>query len=70
MSQGLKTAAAGLIATLVLMVLPAKAAQIQSATVNGVAVDRVTWRGSDGGLRTVSLKRQGNGNPGNGGYAV
>src|SRR5688572_9070999 len=70
MSQVLKTAAAGLIATLVLTMPPAEAAQSQSATVNGVVVDRVTWRGSDGGIRTASLKRQGNGNPGNGGYAV
>lgn len=70
MSQGLKTAAAGLIATLLLTMPPAEAAQSQSATVNGVVVDRVTWRGSDGGTRTASLKRQGNGNPGNGGYAV
>src|SRR5688572_19680843 len=39
-------------------------------TVNGVEVDRYIWRDSKGLLRSVSLKKQGNGNPGHGGYAV
>ncbi len=38
--------------------------------VNGIRVDRYTWTDSAGRPRTVSLKRQGEGNPGNGGYAV
>lgn len=38
--------------------------------VNGLSVDRYTWRDASGRPRSVSLKRQGDGNPGNGGYAV
>lgn len=40
------------------------------ATVNGLKVDRYGWLDSKGLRRTVSLKKQGEGNPGNGGYAV
>jgi hypothetical protein len=36
----------------------------------GLSVDTYTWSDSTGHPRTVSLKRQGEGNPGNGGYAV
>jgi hypothetical protein len=39
-------------------------------TVNGVNVDRYVWTDSTGHPRTVSLKQEGNGNPGHGGYAV
>lgn len=46
------------------------AVQVQLVTVNGFVVDRYTWRDSRNRPRSVSLKRQGNGNPGNGGYAV
>jgi hypothetical protein len=40
------------------------------ATVNGLKVDRYSWRDSRGRVRSVSLKREGDGNPGHGGYAV
>ncbi|ULH18246.1 hypothetical protein MF271_22535 (plasmid) [Deinococcus sp. KNUC1210] len=36
----------------------------------GIAVDTYTWPDANGHLRSVSLKRQGEGNSGNGGYAV
>lgn len=49
---------------------PADAVTRQSVTVNGVQVDRYTWRDSKSRPRSVSLKRQGDGNPNNGGYAV
>lgn len=39
-------------------------------TVNGVKVDKYKWVDSHGRPRTVSLKREGEGNPGHGGYAV
>jgi hypothetical protein len=38
--------------------------------VNGVSVDRYTWTDSAGRKRSVSLKREGGGNPGHGGYAM
>lgn len=44
--------------------------QRTSTTILGLAVDQYTWTDSQGQPRTVSLKQQGNGNPGNGGYAV
>jgi len=44
--------------------------QRASTTILGLAVDQYTWTDSQGQPRTVSLKQQGNGNPGNGGYAV
>jgi hypothetical protein len=50
--------------------LPAHAAQRATATVNGFVVDRVTWTDADGKPRTVSLKQEGGGNAGHGGYAV
>ncbi len=50
---------------------PATAAvKKQSKTVNGVKVDLYTWKDSAGFKRSVALKKQGEGNPGNGGYAV
>jgi hypothetical protein len=42
----------------------------QTAQVLGVVVDRYQWIDSNNRPRTASLKRQGAGNPGNGGYAV
>jgi len=39
-------------------------------TVNGLSVDQYSWYDSHRLLRTVSLKQEGNGNPGHGGYAV
>lgn len=39
-------------------------------TVNSITVDCYSWYDSNGLQRTVSLKQQGNGNSGNGGYAV
>jgi hypothetical protein len=39
-------------------------------TVNGLMVDRYSWPDSNGRVRTVSLKQEGAGNPGHGGYAV
>src|SRR5688500_18377094 len=39
-------------------------------TVQGVKVDRYAWTDSNGRPRTVSLKQEGAGNPGHGGYAV
>lgn len=44
--------------------------QRETATVGGIAVDKYTWTDSAGRTRTASLKRQGRGNSGNGGYAV
>jgi hypothetical protein len=51
---------------------PAAAAAIihQVMVINGVTVDRYVWVDSKGRPRTVALKREGNGNPGHGGYAV
>src|SRR5687767_6715590 len=61
----------------VLSVVLLGAAQAQAAppthtvaTVNGLKVDRYTWLDSNQRPRTVSLKQEGNGNPGHGGYAV
>jgi hypothetical protein len=49
---------------------PAAAVTRQTKFVNGVTVDRYTWTDSQGRPRSVSLKREGGGNPGHGGYAV
>ncbi|MFE0754576.1 hypothetical protein ACFW16_11520 [Inquilinus sp. NPDC058860] len=56
--------------TLAAAVPPAGAATLQTATVNGSVADRVSWTDSMGRVRTVSLKREGEGNAGHGGYAV
>jgi hypothetical protein len=48
----------------------AQAVTYTITTVNGLRVDRYTWIDSVGLQRTVSLKREGEGNPGHGGYAV
>jgi hypothetical protein len=58
-----------------LLAAPAVAASrdevtVKTKTVNGVVADVYTWYDSRGLMRTVALKRQGEGNPGNGGYAV
>jgi hypothetical protein len=50
---------------------PAGAAVVHDvATVNKVQVDRFTWDDSHGLTRSVSIKQEGGGNPGHGGYAV
>ena len=49
---------------------PATAVSHLVTTVNGFRVDRYSWTDSSGRPRTVSLKREGDGNPGHGGYAV
>ncbi|MDR4306133.1 hypothetical protein IHQ68_05820 [Chelatococcus sambhunathii] len=55
----------------VCLVSPAAAAvKKQSKTINGVKVDLYSWKDSTGFKRSVALKKQGEGNPGNGGYAV
>jgi hypothetical protein len=41
-----------------------------ATTVNGLKVDRYSWPDSHGRTRSVSLKREGWGNPGHGGYAI
>ncbi len=41
-----------------------------STTVLGINVDQYSWTDSQGLTRTVSLKQEGNGNTGHGGYAV
>src|SRR5205823_8366668 len=48
----------------------ARAVSHEVTQVNGFSVDRYSWADSAGLERTVSLKREGDGNPGNGGYAV
>src|SRR5216683_393557 len=42
----------------------------QVTAINGLQVDRYSWPDSSGLTRTVSLKQEGNGNPGHGGYAI
>src|SRR5437763_7723436 len=42
----------------------------QVAVVNGLQVDKYSWLDSHGLTRTVSLKQEGNGNAGHGGYAT
>lgn len=69
------TLAGALLAGAVLAAPPASAAAtdevtVKTKTVNGVVADVYSWYDSRGLLRTVALKRQGEGNPGNGGYAV
>ncbi len=44
--------------------------QRTSTTVAGIAVDQFSWTDSHGLARTVSLKQEGKGNSGHGGYAV
>jgi hypothetical protein len=58
-----------------LLAAPATAAPqdevtVKRKTVNAVVADVYSWYDSRGLLRTAALKRQGEGNPGNGGYAV
>jgi hypothetical protein len=59
-----------LVACLSAAPLPAVAVSVTQATVNGLAVDVWSWSDSAGHTRTVALKREGNGNPGHGGYAI
>ena len=63
------------VALAMIAAMPAKPAvsapvQVVFTTVNGVKVDRYTWLDSRNRPRSVSLKREGQGNPGHGGYAV
>lgn len=55
-----------------LAAVPAQSAPVRhdEPRVGGVMVDRYTWIDSKGRSRSVSLKKEGNGNPGHGGYAV
>lgn len=48
----------------------ASAVTRKSETTSGLKVYEFSWKDSAGFKRTVSLKKQGGGNPGNGGYAV
>jgi hypothetical protein len=50
--------------------LPAAAVSVTQSTVNGLAADVWSWTDAAGHARTVALKREGNGNPGHGGYAI
>lgn len=49
---------------------PAAAATRETATIGGLKVHKFIWTDSKGLKRTVSLKMEGEGNPGHGGYAV
>lgn len=55
---------------IVALTTPATALVLDEPTINGVAVYRYTWTDSKGLKRSVSLKKEGSGNPGHGGYAV
>lgn len=48
----------------------ANAVTRETATIVGLKVFRFLWKDSNGLKRTVSLKMEGDGNPGHGGYAV
>jgi hypothetical protein len=48
----------------------ALAASHKATHVNGISVDQYAWTDSAGRTRTVSLKREGDGNSGHGGYAI
>jgi hypothetical protein len=50
--------------------LPAAAVSVATATVNGSVCDVWSWSDAAGLLRTVALKKEGNGNTGHGGYAI
>ncbi|MPZ56689.1 MAG: hypothetical protein GEU91_09385 [Rhizobiales bacterium] len=63
-------ATAAFVATLAACPAHAAAVEHTETVVNGVKVDRYQWRDSNNRPRTVSLKKQGESNPGNGGYAV
>lgn len=65
------------VAALIVLVHAAPAAAVEvgqvervDQTINGVAVDTFRWLDSRKRLRTISFKKQGSGNTGNGGYAV
>ncbi len=49
---------------------PVQALTMQELTVNNLKVYRYTWTDSNGLSRSVSLKKEGEGNPGHGGFAV
>ena len=50
--------------------LPAAAVSVTTGTVGGLVADIWTWTDAAGHPRTVALKKEGNGNPGHGGYAI
>lgn len=62
--------AAGILFFCALVPAPAVAVSVTSTVVNGLQVLRYVWTDSAGRYRSVSLKREGLGNPGHGGYAV
>lgn len=57
-------------AGLAMLSADASAVTRRSITQNGIAIDLFSWTDSKGLPRSVSLKKQGSGNTGNGGYAV
>lgn len=67
---GAALAAAAWLAAVPAMADATTIVQHKTMAVNGVAVDRYTWFDSKGLKRSVSLKREGDGNAGHGGYAV
>jgi len=69
----MKTSVATLAVSLIALgASPALSAPVthKVTTVNGLKVDKYIWKDSKGRQRSVSLKKEGNGNPGHGGYAV
>ncbi len=66
------TVSAVLLASLFLVPSAEAAGKVvhRQTKVKGVLVDQYAWPDSKGLKRTVSLKREGGGNPGHGGYAV
>jgi hypothetical protein len=71
------TALRGILAIVMLAVVttggwmaPAHAVTRQDTMVNGIAVYRFIWEDSKGLRRSISLKKEGSGNSGHGGYAV
>jgi hypothetical protein len=50
--------------------LPAAAVSMTTTTVNGLLCDVWTWTDARGLTRTAALKKEGNGNPGHGGYII
>ncbi|PZQ11634.1 MAG: hypothetical protein DI565_18015 [Ancylobacter novellus] len=67
---GTIAAAAAAAALLTMSATGALAVTKKNQTLNGLKVTKFTWTDSQGLKRSVSLKRQGLGNPGNGGYAI
>ncbi|ATQ68172.1 MULTISPECIES: hypothetical protein [Methylosinus] len=68
--QGFFALGSAALATLLLAAVPAAAVTVTETTAAGLAVYRYSWTDSKGRPRNVSLKKEGSGNPGHGGYAV